>query len=142
MMATAAHLTDRFQPQYPSTLSLCRHRRPKEVTWRDGVFDAATTGGVIFRAATELDANTIADVQACVRRRLLRVFVRRGLLPRDDARAMAQWAHGGGFSVDGSVRIAAADRGTCPAGIAAYCVRSRIGSNVANLSLLCHWNDR
>jgi hypothetical protein len=40
----------------------------------------------------------------------LRVFVRRGLLPRDDARAMGQWAHGGGFSVDGSVRIEAADR--------------------------------
>jgi hypothetical protein len=37
-------------------------------------------------------ANTIATVQACVRRRLLRVFVRRGLLPRDDARAMGQWA--------------------------------------------------
>ena len=45
-----------------------------------------------------------------VRRRLLRVFVRRGLLPGDDARAMAQWEHGGGFSVDGSVRIEAADR--------------------------------
>jgi hypothetical protein len=45
-----------------------------------------------------------------VRRRLLRVFARRGLLPRDDARAMGQWAHGGGFSVDGSVRIEAADR--------------------------------
>ena len=45
-----------------------------------------------------------------MRRRLLRVFVRRGLLPGDDARAMAQWEHGGGFSVDGSVRIEAADR--------------------------------
>jgi len=45
-----------------------------------------------------------------MRRWLLRVFVRRGLLPRDDARAMAQWAHGGGFSVVGSVRIKAADR--------------------------------
>ena len=76
----------------------------------DGVFDAATTGGIIFRAATELEANAIADVQACVRRRLLRVVVRRGLLPRDDARAMGQWAHGGGFSVDGSVRIEAEDR--------------------------------
>ena len=76
----------------------------------DGVFDAATTGGIIFRAATELEANAIADVQACVRRRLLRVVVRRGLLPRDDARAMGQWAHGGGFSVDGSVRIEAANR--------------------------------
>jgi len=40
----------------------------------------------------------------------LRLFVRRGLLPADDARAMAQWQHGGGFSVDASVRIEAADR--------------------------------
>jgi hypothetical protein len=75
-----------------------------------GVFDSAPTSGVIFRAATELDANTIADVQACVRRRLLRMFARRDLLPSDDARAMAQWQHGGGFSVDGSVRIEAEDR--------------------------------
>lgn len=77
----------------------------------DGVFEPAPADGVVFRAATGLDANnTIATVQACVRRQLLRVFVRRGLLPRDDAQAMAQWEHGGGFSVDGSVRIAAADR--------------------------------
>jgi hypothetical protein len=75
------------------------------------VFDAAAAAGeVIFRAATELDANTIAQVQAQVRRRLVRVFVRRGLLPDEDAQAMGQWAHGGGFSVDGSVRIEAAVR--------------------------------
>ena len=74
------------------------------------MFVAATTGGIIFTAATGVDANAIADVQAGVRRRLLRVFVRRGLLPRDDARAMGQWQHGGGFSVDGSVRIEAEDR--------------------------------
>ncbi len=49
-------------------------------------------------------------MQQCVRRRLLRLFVRRGLLPADDARAMAQWQHGGGFSVAASVRIEAADR--------------------------------
>jgi hypothetical protein len=49
-------------------------------------------------------------VQAQVRRRLLRVFVRRGLLPDDDAQAMGQWQHGGGFSVDGSVRLEATDR--------------------------------
>ena len=45
-----------------------------------------------------------------MRRRQLRVFVRRGLLPGDDAQAMEQWQHGGGFSVDGSVCIAATDR--------------------------------
>jgi len=61
---------------------------------------------VVFRAATGLDANTTATVHVRVRRRLLRVFVRRGLLPRDDAQAMGQWQHGGGFSVDASVRIA------------------------------------
>jgi hypothetical protein len=53
----------------------------------DGVFDAAAAGGVIFTAASGLDATAIAQVQAQVRRRLLRAFVRRGLLPGDDARA-------------------------------------------------------
>jgi hypothetical protein len=36
----------------------------------DGVFDATATGGVIFSAATGLEANAIAQVQAQVRRRL------------------------------------------------------------------------
>ena len=30
----------------------------------DGVFDAAPTGGVIFQAATGLDANTVVQMQA------------------------------------------------------------------------------
>lgn len=45
-----------------------------------------------------------------LRRLFLASFVRRGLLAPDDAEAMAQWAHGGAFSVDGSVRIEAAYR--------------------------------
>jgi hypothetical protein len=76
----------------------------------DGVFNATATGGVVFHAATGIEANAAAQVQAQVRQRLLRVFVRRGLLPDDDARAMGQWQHGGGFSVDGSVRLEATDR--------------------------------
>ena len=36
--------------------------------------------------------------------------MRRGLLPGNDAQAIGQWEHGGGFSVNGSVRIEAADR--------------------------------
>jgi len=82
----------------------------KELLLWARIFDAATTGGIIFTAATAVDGHAIAQVQAQVRRRLLRVCVRRGLLRRDNARAMGQWAHGGGFSVDGSVRIEAADR--------------------------------
>ena len=42
--------------------------------------------------------------------RLLRLFVRRGLLGGDDSWVMAQWQHGGGVSPGGSVRIAAAGR--------------------------------
>ena len=38
----------------------------------DGVFDATAAGGVIFKAATGLEANAIAQVQAQVRRRLAR----------------------------------------------------------------------
>jgi len=36
--------------------------------------------------------------------------VQRGLLSGDAARAMAQWEHSGGFSVDGSVPIEATER--------------------------------
>jgi hypothetical protein len=88
----------------------------------DGVFDAGTAGGVVFHAAAGLDAPAVAAVQACVRRRLVRVFVRRGLLPGDAAQAMGQWKHGGGFSVDGSVRIEAADRAGCLR-LLRYCAR-------------------
>lgn len=76
----------------------------------DGVFDADAAGGVIFHPATELDARAIAMVQASVRQRLLRTLEHRGLLEPDEAQAMAAWKHGGGFSVDASVRIEAADR--------------------------------
>jgi hypothetical protein len=74
----------------------------------DGVFASAPARGVVFHPATGIDALAIATVQAKVRRRLLS-FVRRGLLESDDAHNMAQWAHGGGFSVDESMRIADAD---------------------------------
>ena len=50
------------------------------------------------------------DVQAKVRRRLLRALTRRGVLEPEDAETMANWAHGGGFSLDASMRIEGADR--------------------------------
>ena len=41
---------------------------------------------------------------------MLRWFVRRGTLDATDALDMAAWEHGGGFSLDASVRIEAPDR--------------------------------
>jgi len=49
-------------------------------------------------------------VQAKVRRRLLRALTRRGVLEPEDAQTMASWEHGGGFSLDASVRVEADDR--------------------------------
>jgi hypothetical protein len=53
------------------------------------VFDSPAVGGVIFSAATGLE-NAVAQVQVQVRQRLLCVFVRCGVLPDDEARAVAQ----------------------------------------------------
>ncbi len=75
-----------------------------------GVVEPTPAEAVLFHTATGHDAAAIAQVQQCVRRQVLRLFVRRGPLLTDDALAMAQWEHGGGFSVEALLRIAAADR--------------------------------
>jgi len=80
----------------------------------DGTFEPATDtddgAGVAFHAASGLDISAIAEVQARVRRRILRTFVRRGLIDKGDAEVMGGWVHGGGFSVDASVCINEKDR--------------------------------
>ncbi|MDS4053928.1 transposase [Accumulibacter sp.] len=49
-------------------------------------------------------------VHGKVRRRLLRALTGRGVLDPEDAESMASWDHGGGFSLDASVRVEGADR--------------------------------
>ena len=76
----------------------------------EGVFDTDAAGSVCFHAAHALGPEALAEIQAKVRVRLLRAAARRGLLEREDAQAMGTWDHGGGFSLDASVRIEADDR--------------------------------
>ena len=57
-----------------------------------------------------LGSALLRAVQAQARRRILRTFVRRGLIEKCDAEEMAGWEHGGGFSVDAAVRIEGNDR--------------------------------
>ena len=68
-----------------------------------------TAAGVVFHEACGLDASAAATVQAQVRQRVLRAFVRHGLLDQHDGDQMGGWAHGGGFSLDATVRIEGAD---------------------------------
>jgi len=88
----------------------------------DGVFDLDASGAVRFYEAAELTQAHIDAVQAKVRRRVLRAFVRRGWLEPDEAEEMLQWHHGGGFSLDASVRIEAWDRAALER-LLRYCAR-------------------
>jgi hypothetical protein len=74
----------------------------------DGVFET-TAPGIVFHAAAGIDEAAVAQVQADLRRRILRAFVGRGLLESGDAKEMLAYKHSG-FSVDASVCIQAHDR--------------------------------
>ena len=76
----------------------------------EGVFEADASGVATFHESRAPDQKWLDEVQAKVRRRLLRALTRRGVLEPEDAETMANWAHGGGFTFDASVRIEGADR--------------------------------
>ena len=65
--------------------------------------------GVIFHAATGIDAATVAPVQTTLQKRILRAFVGRGLLENFEAKEMLGYKHSG-FSVDAGVCIESHDR--------------------------------
>jgi hypothetical protein len=74
------------------------------------VFATGEDGQVHFTEAGALTPEDLAAVQQQVRARVLRWLARAGHLDRCDARDMAGWDHGGGFSLDASVRIEGPDR--------------------------------
>ena len=76
----------------------------------DGVFVAGADGQVDFAETAALTPDDLAAVQQQVRARVLRWFARADHLDAADARDMARWDHGGGFSLDASVRIEGPDR--------------------------------
>jgi Putative transposase len=70
--------------------------------------DQSSLSTVIFHPARAIDETASAQVQATLRRRILRAFVGRGLLESFEAKEMLAYKHSG-FSVDTSVRIQAHD---------------------------------
>ncbi|MES9905542.1 MAG: transposase [Sedimenticola sp.] len=75
----------------------------------DGLF-AQTEEGLQFYEASGLSDEVIHQVQKKIRRWVLSLFVRRGLLSSDDAQQMQTWQNGGGFSLNAEVKIDGADR--------------------------------
>ena len=80
-----------------------------------------TPPSVIFHPASGVDETTVAQVQADLRRRILRAFVGRGLLESLEAKNMLAYRHSG-FSVDAGVYIQAHDRAALER-LLRYCAR-------------------
>jgi hypothetical protein len=89
----------------------------------DGVFALGQDGQIHFAEAAALTPEDLATVQQQVHARVLRWFARAGDLDPADAGDMAGWAHGGGCSVDASLRIEGQDR-TSLERLLRYCARS------------------
>jgi hypothetical protein len=96
-----------FIHRFGSLLNLHTHFH---VCVTDGVFEPDPPGRARFYAVDEVDAKDAEAVQGQVRRRILRAFVHRGILDKHDFRDMEQCDHGGGFSLDATVRIAVSGR--------------------------------
>jgi len=77
--------------------------------------------GIVFHPASAIDETAVAQVQADLRRRILRAFVGRGLLESCDAKEMLAYQHSG-FSVNAGVCIEADDRAALER-LLRYCAR-------------------
>ena len=80
------------------------------------------TAGLRFHEATALSPQLLERLQHTVRTRVLRHFARDHLLEPHEAEDMLTWEHGGGFSLNASVRIEATDR-TGLERLLRYCAR-------------------
>jgi hypothetical protein len=87
----------------------------------DGVFSAE--GDVLrFHEATALSEAEVVAVQEVVRKRVLALLERRGLLTPEVVADMREWEHGGGFSLDATIRIEPNDRAALER-LLRYCAR-------------------
>ena len=103
----------------------------------DGVFEEmpgvgdtdaqSSSPGIVFHPASGIDAAAVSQVQATLRRRILRAFVGRGLLESCDAKEMLGYQHSG-FSVDAGVLIEAHDRAALER-LLRYCARPPFAIN-------------
>lgn len=81
----------------------------------------SSPSGIVFHPASGIYADTVAQVQTKLQKRILRAFVAQGLLESCDAKDMLAYQHSG-FSVDAGVCIEAHDRAALER-LLRYCAR-------------------
>jgi hypothetical protein len=111
-----------FPQRFGSSLNAHYHYH---VLVLDGVISGDDERGVRFHEATRLEARDAEALARTVQLRVLRWFVRRGLLDPSAAADMRTWQGTGGFSVDGSVRIEGEDRAGLER-LVRYCARGAL----------------
>ena len=94
-----------FLQRFGSTLNVHPHFHSCVM---DGMF--VPDGDIVKFQEAQITHKDICEVQKNARRRVLKLFARLGILINDEADDMLAWNNGGGFSLDGSVRIEANDR--------------------------------
>ena len=99
----------RFGGLLNAHLALHSLRSHFHVVMIDGVFCEEEAGHLRFQE-TYLTAEQMTHLQRTIRQRIVRLFVRRGLLDKAEGQAMITCEHDGGFSLDTRVRIEAHDR--------------------------------
>ena len=104
-----------FRPVSPRRPRIITPEKSAECAWllREGKSAAEVARQVGVQKST---------LRKAIRRQLLRVRTRRGALAPEDAETMASWDHGGGFSLDASMRIERADRQSLER-LLRYCAR-------------------
>src|SRR5690606_9659987 len=75
----------------------------------DGLFAERPDGSVAFHEATHSPIHDTRQLERTLQRRVLGLFLRRGLLDDDTVADMLTWRAAGGFSLDASVRIQGSD---------------------------------
>lgn len=76
----------------------------------DGIFCEDAEGLLQFHEVDDLSADDSDAVQSRVRKRVLSLYKRRGIITAEDAENLKCWKGSGGFSVNADVRIDSVDR--------------------------------
>ena len=108
-----------FSQRFGSTLNANNHVHSIVL---DGVFSENENGEAKFFEATELGKEVVEKTGQQIRQRVLRYLKKQGVLEPHEAEDMLTWEHGGGFSLDASVKISGWDRDGLEK-LARYCAR-------------------
>ena len=75
----------------------------------DGIFYEDEQGVLQFSEVDDLGVEDANAVQNRIRKRVLSLYKRKGLLTEDDVENLKSWKGNGGFSVNADVRIESRD---------------------------------